>query len=101
MSLFFYISTSLPFFVFRLLSFETDLLIIVSTIIVITRLVSLVLFYIFIVKALLDYNQFEKQIGKKPDVWIWILLLLLGPVIYIVFHFYYNKKMKEQLHMLS
>ncbi len=100
-SLLFYVLSFLIFIALKLSHFATNFMEISPTIIVISRLIVLLLFYIFMVKAILNFNRFEKQIGKKSDTWIGVLILFLGPIIYVLFHFYYKNKMKEQLQMLE
>ena len=64
------------------------------------QIISLLMLYILAIKALLSSSKFYKIIGKEQDNGAWMAFILLGPVIYVILHFSYVKKMREELQMI-
>ncbi|MFC7358459.1 LptF/LptG family permease [Jejudonia soesokkakensis] len=62
---------------------------------------SILLFYTFVIRALIAHSKFKKIIGKEQDVSVWILFLVLGPAIYIFLHFSVKKNLKEELAVVN
>jgi lipopolysaccharide export system permease protein len=65
------------------------------------QIVSILVFYFFIIRTLVAHSKFKKTIGKEQDVSVWILFLGLGPVIYIFLHFSVIKNLKDELAVLN
>ena len=65
------------------------------------QILSLIAFYILVVKSLLSSSIFYKVIGKEQDTGAWLIFILLGPVIYVFLYLNHIKKMKEELQMIQ
>lgn len=63
--------------------------------------ISILVFYIFLIRALVCNLRFYKIIGKERDISAWIIFIFLGPIIYVVLHFTFKKKMKEELETIN
>ncbi len=66
----------------------------------IVRYVLFGFFYLFVIMAFVNHIKFYKAIQKERDNGIWILVLLLGLVIYGFVAGSFKKKMKEDLEMI-
>ncbi len=64
------------------------------------QIISLIAFYVLVVKSLLSSSKFYKVIGKEQDTGSWMIFLLLGPIIYVFLYLNHIKKMKEDLQMI-
>jgi len=60
----------------------------------------IIIFIIFGARAILNQSKFISIIGKKKDTGIWLILLLFGMLFYVLVHFSFKKRMKEQLEMI-
>lgn len=60
----------------------------------------IIIFFGFGVRAIMNHSKFISIIGKKKDTGIWFILLFFGMLFYILLHFSFKKRMKEQLEMI-
>ena len=74
----------------------------VNLIVNIGKIILIIGFYFFGIKAVLNQIKFYKSIGKKhEELSIWILVLLFGLLFYLFIHLISNKKMKEELERIQ
>ncbi|MDX1463455.1 MAG: hypothetical protein R3359_10390, partial [Marinirhabdus sp.] len=72
-----------------------------KSILQISQFFILLIFYIFMIKSVMHYTRFQKIVGHVQDISSWIVFLLLGPAIYLLLHYTFKKKMKEELRTIS
>ncbi len=65
----------------------------------ITLIASLILFTVFLIKSIINYYTFRKELGKKEDYVLYILLFG-GIPIYFLVYFYTKKKLNEELNTI-
>ena len=65
----------------------------------ITLISSAILFIVFLIKSIINYYRFRKELGKKEDYILYILLSVGFPVYFLVY-FYIRKKLSEELNTI-
>ncbi|GAB5400166.1 MAG: hypothetical protein Aureis2KO_17510 [Aureisphaera sp.] len=100
-ALLFYV-LSLLSFAFLILAAAIDLHLFggIAEVLLYVRPIFILVFYYFAIRSALNNTKFYEALGKKRDVGIWLIILLLGLLIYVFIHFYTKKRMKEELQMI-
>jgi len=72
----------------------------ITTALFYARPLLLLIFIVFGAMAILSHSKFISILGKKKDTGIWFILLIFGMLFYVLIHFSFKKRMKEQLEMI-
>lgn len=67
------------------------------TIITVLGWTSIILYFIFLLKSFINHHQFYKLIDKNSETESIFIYVFLGMPFYIFMHFYFRKKMKEEI----
>ena len=74
---------------------------ILSSITLIINWISLLLYFIFLIKSFINQNEFYRKIRKKNDSSNILIFVFLGLPFYIFTYFYFRNQMNEELKMVK
>jgi|TARA_B110000908_G_scaffold151739_1_gene186757 hypothetical protein len=72
-----------------------------ASIILIINWISIILYFVFLVKSFMNQNDFYKEIGKKNDSSSILIYVFLGLPFYIFTYFYFRNQMNDELKMVK
>jgi len=61
------------------------------------NLLSIFLFFVFLIKSFLNHNEFYKTINKNTGTGDFVIYFLVGMPLYLFMFFYYKNQLKEEL----
>tara|TARA_B100000809_G_scaffold261328_1_gene310001 strand:+ start:85 stop:609 length:525 start_codon:yes stop_codon:yes gene_type:complete len=72
-----------------------------ASIILIINWISIILYFVFLIKSFINQNDFYKEIGKKNDSNNILIYVFLGLPFYVFTYFYFRNQMNEELKMIK
>lgn len=63
--------------------------------------ISILLYFVFLIKSFMNQNEFYRAIGKKNDSSSILIYAFLGLPFYIFTYFYFRNKMNDELKMVK
>lgn len=90
----------LLFFLISIRNSEAELGGILSLFFALTWIVSLILYFVFLIRSFLNQSRFYKLSGKEYGSEGILLYFILGMPFYMIMYFYFKKQMKTQLKLI-
>ena len=72
-----------------------------ASIVLIINWISILLYFVFLIKSFINQNEFYRELGKKNDSISILIYIFLGLPFYIFTYFYFRNKMKDEMKMIK